>query len=333
MDARRSPLYQRFNGIMFGFFAQLASFRAARQQWPALQAQMSGFADEIGLDVRIPETVEAFAEMRNEIFHAVLGLDDSLDKLKLAFGLGYAYVGLALRAEVMDRASFDDGLSALGLDPHAVDEGLVRITRDETGRPDFDDIMGEGLQLTTSLIETCDPEEDTCFVAMPFQPPFPNRFHGVYRPWLAPHGLQVVRAWGGMRNELHREMLLTLIDHCGWMLAELTQENPNVTYELGYATGRNKRWLAIMDTNPVSWEHGSKPQEPIKLSNLRGQGVFPYDSSEADWREDLISGMGWKYVDIAKKIYAGETPPGQPDQPPRHSWIRELGRRLLAKDQ
>ncbi len=29
-DRRLSPLLQRFNGVMFGFFTQMASFRAAR---------------------------------------------------------------------------------------------------------------------------------------------------------------------------------------------------------------------------------------------------------------------------------------------------------------
>jgi hypothetical protein len=75
-DRRQSPLFQRFNGVMFGFFAQIASFRAAREQWTQLRAQMSRFVSEIHLDAVIPVQVVDFANRRNDLFHAVLGLGD-----------------------------------------------------------------------------------------------------------------------------------------------------------------------------------------------------------------------------------------------------------------
>lgn len=299
-DRRLSPVYQRFNGVMFGLFAQMGAFRASREHWPDLRDQMSRLAAEIDLDLEVPERVEDFAEQRGSAFSAVLGLGEQWSAFKLAFGLGYGFAGLATGVEVMERSHLEGGISALGLDPGALDGWLEGVSRDERGRPGFDDLMTAGLKLTAELVRTCDPEPETCFVAMPFRDPYPDYYQEVYRPLLEAHGFRCLRGWGGMRFESHHEILLTLIERSGWLFAELTDANPNVAYELGFATGRGKPTLAIMDTNPDRWVSWRIPGQPKKLSNLRGIAVLPYDSADPGWREDLIEGAGARYVEITK---------------------------------
>jgi len=323
-----SQLYQRFNGIMFGFFAQMASFRAVREQWPDLRDQMSRFVTEIGLDEEIPKDVENFEKRRGSLFSAALKVVDDLNHFKLAVGLGYSFVGLALGAEVMPRDSIEGGMSTLGLDPSFIDELIEGISRDERDRPVFDDMMTAGLKLAARLVETCSQEPETCFVAMPFHNPYPTYYHELYRPLLEEQGLQCVRAWGGMRNEAHHDLLLSLIDRCGWLFAELTDANPNVAYELGFATGCGKRTVAVMDTNPDRWVSWAIPGQPKKLSNLRGIAVLPYDSSESEWRKDFLDNWGPRYIDVARKIYTDSKALGRPRDSNFRGWLR----RLFARD-
>ena len=127
-DRRLSVLFQRFNGLMLGFFSQMSTFRAVREQWPVLQIQMSHFASEINLNVEIPTDVEDFANRRGEIASAILHLGDRLSAFKVAFGLGYSFGGISSSVEIMSRSSLDAGMSALGLDPVLLDE-LIATSR------------------------------------------------------------------------------------------------------------------------------------------------------------------------------------------------------------
>ncbi len=319
---RLSPLYQRFNGVMFGFFAQMATFEAARDQWPDLRLRMQHFCAEIGLQEDLPADADEFVKTRNQIFHAVLALGEEASELQLAFGLGYSFVGLTTDTEVMARSHLDGGMSSLHLDPTLLDELVAKVSRDERGRPHFDELMTEGLNLAAAVIEPCAREARTCFVAMPFREPYPAYCHEVYRVLLESHGLRCLRAWGGMRNEKHHDLLVALIDRCGYVFAELTDANPNVTYELGFGTGRGLRSLAVMDENPAAWKDWREPGKPRKLSNLMGVAVMPYDSSQPDWRREFLDDLGPRYVSVAKEIYSKK----DPEDRPSGFWSRLLGR-------
>jgi hypothetical protein len=127
------------------------------------------------------------------------------------------------------------------------------------------------------LLEPLDPEPDTCFVAMPFSDPFEEQYATVYRPMMSNVGYRTLRAWGGLASEEHRELLLTVIDKSGAVLAEVTGGNPNVAFELGYAYGRGKPAIPMSDT-----------AHPLALANIHGLAILPYNSSRAAWRDDLI---------------------------------------------
>lgn len=298
-----SLLYQRFNGVMLGFFAQQASFRVVRPQFPALRDQTARFLEEIGIDLEIPTDPDAFADMRNEIFGAVMDSASDMRQLQVAVGLGYMFGGQILGTDPESKSSIAGGMGALGVDEALLEELRGEVDFDDSGRPDFDSMMSAGLKLASAAIRDCPEEPTTCFVAMPFRDPFPDRYQNAYRSLLAKHGLTAIRAWGGMSNEAHHELLVSVISRCGWCLAELTDSNPNVTYELGYATGRRKALLAVMDTNPDLWVSWANAGEARKLSNLRGIAVMPYDSSEAGWESEFIDGIGTRYVSVMQKIF------------------------------
>jgi hypothetical protein len=145
------------------------------------------------------------------------------------------------------------------------------------------EIMSPALAFLRDLLEPLDPEPDTCFVAMPFSEPFEEQYTTVYRPMMSSVGYRTLRAWGGVSSEAHFDLLLTLIDKSGMLLAELTGLNPNVAYELGYAYGRDKAAIPMLDT-----------AHSLTLANIHGNAVLPYNSSEEGWRESLVQegGMG-----------------------------------------
>ena len=97
-----------------------------------------------------------------------------------------------------------------GIPPSAYDEWLEALP---TGRGTVtaDDVLTPAALLLAYGLEPLKPDNDTCFVAMPFRAPFLDHFDQLYRPALATIGMQSVRAWGGLSSEEYHLSLLTLI--------------------------------------------------------------------------------------------------------------------------
>ena len=79
---------------------------------------------------------------------------------------------------------------------------------DET---EIDTIMTPALAFLRDLILPLAAEPDTCFVAMPFSLPYDDRYAALYQPMMRRVGYRTLRAWGGLSNEFHFDLLLTLI--------------------------------------------------------------------------------------------------------------------------
>jgi len=183
---------------------------------------------------------------------------------------------------------------------------------DETA---IDTIMTPALAFLRDLILPLAAEPDTCFVAMPFSQPYDDRYPALYQPMMRRVGYRTLRAWGGLSTEFHVDLLLTLIDKSGALLAELSGLNPNVVLELGYAYGREKVVVPMADA-----------AIPIHLANLYGLAILPYDSSKAEWeREFHEGGMGWYILRAMVEVAKGR-PAEEVRDPPRASAKRKKRR-------
>jgi hypothetical protein len=283
----QSPLCARHDGTMLGFLFFMCRFQFAQERFPVFRMRMEHLLDGIDADVRVPATHDEFVEGWSPLFEQVLyaltekdeGVNEPLFR-PFALGSGFLAVGLdmpnqtdiGMLTTIMET---DLGLPMSLLEEHAA---AVPEIGDETS---IDDVMSPALAFLRDLLEPLDPEPDTCFVAMPFSEPFEEQYAAVYRPMMSGVGYRTLRAWGGLASEAHVDLLLTLIDKSGALLAELTGLNPNVAFELGYAYGRDKAAIPMCDS-----------AQPLGFANIHGLAILPYDSSSATWRDDMLQGLG-----------------------------------------
>ena len=87
----------------------------------------------------------------------------------------------------------------------------------------------------------------TAFVAMPFSVPHMARHYSEpYAPLLKTLELKPLRAWGGFGTEDYEDLLYTLIDRCGAMLADIATLNPNEMHEVGHALGKGNKFVILL---------------------------------------------------------------------------------------
>ena len=298
----QSPLCARHDGVMLGFFLFLCRFEFARERFPIFRKRMQQFLDGIAADVIVPETHDEFTEgwmpLYEQLIYAMTEKDGGVNlPLFRPFALGTGFLAVALEM------------------PNQTDVGMLNAIMDELELPmslledhaaavpeigehtSIDDVMSPALAFLRDLLLPLDPEPDTCFVAMPFSEPFEQQYADAYRPMMLNVGYRTLRAWGGLAAEFHVDLLLTLIDKSGALLAELTGLNPNVVLELGYGYGRDKVVIPLADT-----------ARPIAFANLHGLAILPYDSSRNDWRGDVLHGVGKLILEAMLAVARGETP-------------------------
>jgi len=119
---------------------------------------------------------------------------------------------------------------------------------------------------------------DSCFVIMPFADPIGGYYELIYEPAIKKTGLTPVRAdtdifgtgkiieqiWAGLKR-------------AKVLVAELTDRNPNVLYELGLAHALNK---------PVVLISSNEDDVPFDVRHVR---VIYYDVNDPFWGEKLIA--------------------------------------------
>ena len=294
-----SPLCARHDGAMLGYLLYLVRLEFARERFPVYRRRLHQILDGISAGVALPETQEEFARDFSALYERVLHVLSEKDAganepLFRPFALAWGFLAVAMKMpnqtdERMLRAILEEyEIPYSLLERHAA---AVPEIGDETA---IDTIMTPALAFLRDLILPLAAESDTCFVAMPFSQPYDDRYPAVYQPMMRRVGYRTLRAWGGLSSEFHVDLLLTLIDKSGALLAELSGLNPNVVLELGYAYGREKVVIPMADA-----------ASPIQLANLYGLAILPYDSAKAEWERELHEGgMGWyilrAMVDVAK---------------------------------
>lgn len=146
---------------------------------------------------------------------------------------------------------------------------------------------------------------DSCFVMMPFAAPVGTYYEKIYEPAIKKAGLTPVRA----DNEIFGtgkiiDQVWRGITHAKVLVAELTDRNPNVFYELGLAHALEK---------PVVLVSATEGDVPFDLQHIR---VIYYDVSDPFWgqkllekvSENILSALNNPEEAVFKRILESGTP-------------------------
>ena len=98
----------------------------------------------------------------------------------------------------------------------------------------------------------------TCFVIQPFHSKFDKRFDDIFKPALKEAGLDAYRVDRDPAVEVPIDSIEENIRNATICLADITTDNPNVWYELGYAFAMNRSVIMV-------------------CSDERTSGRFPFD--------------------------------------------------------
>ncbi len=116
---------------------------------------------------------------------------------------------------------------------------------------------------------------DTCFVMMPFGKWYDQYYKEIYVPAIKDAGFEPVRADELFSTGSVMEQIWEEISKAKLLLADLTNKNPNVFYELGLAHAARK---------PVVFTSGNLEDIPFDLRHLR---VITYEVRDPQWGEKL----------------------------------------------
>jgi hypothetical protein len=116
---------------------------------------------------------------------------------------------------------------------------------------------------------------DTCFVMMPFGEWFDRYYQEIYIPAIKEAGFEPVRADELFTTGTVVEQVWEQIQKSTVLLADLSEKNANVFYELGLAHAAHK---------PVVFTASNIEDVPFDLRHLR---VIVYDVREPDWAATL----------------------------------------------
>ena len=156
------------------------------------------------------------------------------------------------------------------------------VTTEAEPRPTIADVQAGGIQVEgtarTSRVQK-EPRVrqflDICFVMMPFGEWYDRYYQEIYVPAIRDAGFEPVRADELFSTGSVVEQIWEQIEKSKVLLAELTDKNANVFYELGLAHAARK---------PVVFTSGRVDDVPFDLRHLR---VIVYDVREPQWADKL----------------------------------------------
>jgi hypothetical protein len=108
---------------------------------------------------------------------------------------------------------------------------------------------------------TVRPQKPMAFVVMQFTDEFNALYNEVIRPTCEKYGLACVRADDIYSDGLIMGDIVRSIQECSVIIADVTPDNPNVFYEVGYAHGMGKATILLSDKK--------REKLPFDISGLR----------------------------------------------------------------
>ncbi len=158
------------------------------------------------------------------------------------------------------------------LEEHNEKNRVIDISQDEAHRDGSSDTLkklGKSVSVNPN---------DSCFVVMPFALPLGNHYSLIYEPAIKKAGLRPVRADDDIfATGKIIDQVWAGINAAKVLVAELTNRNPNVFYELGLAHALRK---------PVVLISSNKEDVPFDVRHIR---VIYYDVNDPFWGEKLAT--------------------------------------------
>ena len=118
------------------------------------------------------------------------------------------------------------------------------------------------------------------FVIMPFKDAYDPLYREIIQKACTDRRLPVTRGDQILKHGNIPHQILKMIQEAFFIIAEISEDNPNVFYEVGYGHALNKPIIAIADRKRVL---------PFDVS---GERTIFYDTSKAGWENRLRSDLG-----------------------------------------
>jgi hypothetical protein len=134
----------------------------------------------------------------------------------------------------------------------------------------------------------------SCFVLMPFKEPFDTYFTMIFEPAVLASNLRPRRGDSLFRPSPIMADIWQMIQEAKVLVAELTEKNANVFYELGLAHALGKPVILVSETIV---------DVPFDLQPLR---VILYNKSDPAWgvklKDDIVSSLGETLQDVTQAV-------------------------------
>ena len=282
-----SPLYCAHNGFMLGLFTAafiLFKIRGTRKRRKFVLEKIGEFllllANEVGQNLNMGNSAD---NLEDALETQVREIDEKLADYYLLGLATFRHVILANTrgASADDAEQAEQLLSRLGHPPIIFRDAMEEMNSYGEGEPTWQDMMSVCLRFERKIVEGLEPEEDTCFVALPFTPTYEERYLNFYRRCAGMMQQRAIRAWGDLGKEEHQELLLALIAKSGALLADVTEANPNVALEVGFALGQSKKVYLVAEEK--QWRN---------MANVQLDWVYPYRMKGANWEIDAANRAG-----------------------------------------
>ncbi len=148
------------------------------------------------------------------------------------------------------------------------------------------------------------PTMPTCFVAQPFKDPFQSRFYEDIKPAIEAAGLVAYK----VDDDLSADKLIDDI-HAGIraatvVLVDITEDNPNVWYELGFSQALDKHLVMISCSN----DRGADRPYPF---DVRGRKIVNYTTGKRSAHDKLQKDITERIMALLVKEETTLRPPAQ----------------------
>jgi hypothetical protein len=167
--------------------------------------------------------------------------------------------------------------------------------------------------------------DKTCFVIMPFGPPFDRYYQNIFAPAVRDAGLEPKRADSLFRPSPIMADIWKFVQEAAVLVADVSGKNPNVFYELGLAHAIGKPVVIVATTlDDVPFD-------------LRGLRVLIYEKENENWGAELRALMQASLeetlrdvVSAVPQMFLGKLSIERPSEDPLRHELRRLSEEVSA---
>ena len=155
---------------------------------------------------------------------------------------------------------------------------------------------------TTRLTLPLNPKMPICFVAQPFREPFQGRIAETIEPAIRNAGMVAYKVEDDVAADKLIGYIHAAIERAALVLVDITMDNPNVWYELGYSQALKKPLVMISCTS----ERDTAKPYPF---DVRGRKVIEYATTKRSDHEKLQHAVTKRLETLLRNVGHVPSPP------------------------